>query len=256
MQPELYKKDTYLNKNILYLFNREIYEYDMEEAGFSLIQEFSLLSDKKVSELKKIGKEKRKIKIGLIQKKDEKFKENLKQAFVAAREMFFRENALEADRVISIKKDAIFTISRCEKEKLGKFIRFRKKHEYTSYIYLPQKREKSLEIYYAPMDFSIKGISNEYLQYHEDYMILFLKKYFYFMETGDKTSILQFMRRFIDKYKNRKLDIGYYRNFNTRSDYSVINEDDVIYMDYENLDEIDISYNFFNILLKLLKIPL
>ena len=32
---ELYEKDTYLNPNIIYLFNKFIYEYDMRNAGFN-----------------------------------------------------------------------------------------------------------------------------------------------------------------------------------------------------------------------------
>ena len=42
------------------------------------------------------------------------------------------------------------------------------------------------------------------------------------------------------------------------SDFTIINEPDVVYMDYDSsaIEDIDISYNYFNILLKLIKIPL
>ena len=255
---QIYKKDTFLNKNIFYLFNREIVEYDMEDAGFSLIQEFGLLPDKEIERLKKKGKQKRKIAIGIIQKNDKKFRTDLKEAFSMARESFFISNGLEEEDVISIKKDAIFTKRRCEVEKVGSYINFRKKHEYTSYILLSTKKGKPLEIYYGPFDFAVKGISDSLLAYHEDYMIDFMKRFFSKMQTSDKTSVLQFMRRFVDKYKRRELEMGYYRNFNIVSDFTSINEPDVVYMDYDSsaIEDIDISYNYFNILLKLLKIPL
>ena len=255
---QIYKKDTFLNKNIFYLFNREIVEYDMEDAGFSLIQEFGLLPDKEIERLKKKGKQKRKIAIGIIQKNDKKFRTDLKEAFSMARESFFISNGLEEEDVISIKKDAIFTKRRCEVEKVGSYINFRKKHEYTSYILLGTKKGKPLEIYYGPFDFAVKGISDSLLAYHEDYMIDFMKRFFSKMQTSDKTSVLQFMRRFVDKYKRRALEMGYYRNFNIVSDFTIINEPDVVYMDYDSsaIEDIDISYNYFNILLKLLKIPL
>ena len=46
-------RDLYINPNIFYLFNKEIIEYDMKEAGFSLIQEYKLLDEKEIEKLKK-----------------------------------------------------------------------------------------------------------------------------------------------------------------------------------------------------------
>ena len=40
LEHSLWKNDNFLNRNIMFLFNKEITEYDMKEAGFSLIQEF------------------------------------------------------------------------------------------------------------------------------------------------------------------------------------------------------------------------
>ena len=255
---DLYKKDTFLNKNFLYLFNRDIIEYDMEEAGFSLIQEFHLLPEKKISQLKTKGKQKRKIEIGLLQRKDEKFKKELKLAFEEARKLFFEENHLEVNDILSIKKDAIFTQTRCDVEKIGKHINFRKKHTYTSYLLLTEKKMKPIEIYYSPFSIEIKGISNSVLSYHEEYMLTLFRKFFHRMETTDSISVISYLRRFIDKYKYRELDLGYYRNFNVLSNYTILGEPDVIYMEYDQKDimDIDISYNYFHILLKLLKIPL
>lgn len=36
---ELWEKELYVNDNIPYIFNTFIYEYDMKEAGFSIIKE-------------------------------------------------------------------------------------------------------------------------------------------------------------------------------------------------------------------------
>ena len=49
MSSKLWKNDSFINQNIPYLFNQEIIEYDMKEAGFSLTKEFQLL-DKKIIE--------------------------------------------------------------------------------------------------------------------------------------------------------------------------------------------------------------
>ena len=85
-------------------------------------------------------------------------------------------------------------------------------------------------------------------------MLSFIKTFINKMETEDSTVVLGFMKRFIDRYKWRELDDGYYRTFDTRSVYELIDGNQV-----ENLEDemiFNINYNFYNLLLKLIKIPL
>ena len=82
----------------------------MRNAGFNLSREFKLLPKDKLDELGKMKKDYRTIEIGKIQRKNPKFKEQLAQAFIEARRIFFEENSLTEEDVISIKKDAIFTL--------------------------------------------------------------------------------------------------------------------------------------------------
>ena len=253
MTNTLWQKDLFINENIPYIFNREITEYDMSDAGFSLIQEFKLLPEKEIKELQKLGKQQRKVKIGLIQRENDKLKENLKISFQEARKIFINENKLDNNDIISIKKDAIITIKPCYINKLGDYINFRPKHEYSSFILL----DKRLELYYSPYVFEVKGIGDDMIKYHEDYMIKFLKTFFRYMENNTSGNTLEFLRRFIDKYKRRELEIGYYRKFNQESDFNIVG-DDTTYMQYweEDKNNVDITYNFYNVLLKLIKIPL
>ena len=253
MSSTLWKNDTFINDNINYLFNKEITEYDMSEAGFSLIREFKLLDDKTIKKLSTYSKDKRKIEIGKIQRDNDTFKKMIKESFPLSRRFFFEYNSLEDDDIISIKKDAIITTKHCSHTKIGNYINFRPKHFYTSYIHL----NKRLELYYSPEDFAVKGISDNLLKEHEDYMIKFIKLFFKKMETEDNSTVIEFTRHFIDKYKNRELDIGYYRNFDNSSKF-ITYDKDIVYTECwdEFKDEIDISYNFYNILLKIIKIPL
>ena len=46
MYSALYTKTNYLNKNIDYLLNTDIREYDLKSAGLSLIKYFKLLPEK------------------------------------------------------------------------------------------------------------------------------------------------------------------------------------------------------------------
>lgn len=253
MSSKLYKKDNYINDNIFFLFNKDITEYDMSDAGFSLIQEFGLLDSDIINKLSKMKKDKRKIEIGNIQRKNQEFKERLKDSFADARMLFFELNNIDDTELISIKKDAIITTQFCKQTKIGKFINFRPKHFYTSYIRL----DRRLELYYSPNDFAVKGIGDEMLEDHKDYMIKFIKTYFHKMETSDKSTVIEFTRNFIDKYKSFDLPVGYYRNFDIKSEFCVVG-DTTKYKKYweDEKENLDINYNYFNVLLKLIKIPL
>ena len=253
MSSKLWKNDSFINQNIPYLFNQEIIEYDMKEAGFSLTKEFQLLDKKIIEKLEKYKKDKRKVELGKIQRDDKDYRDNLKQAFAYARKLFIESNDLEDHDIISIKKDALFIHKKCKNQQFGNHIIFRPKNIYTSYIQLPKK----MEFYYNYEKLDVKGMNDENIALHEDYMIKFIKSFFLKMETESEEDVIKFTRRFIDKYKRKELEVGYYRTFDYRSIIEVTTEDDVLYKDYweDKKEDIDISYNYMNILLKLIQIP-
>ena len=107
---ELWKNDTFINPNIVYTFNKEIIEYDLKEAGFSLTKEYNLLDKKTIEKLDKYRKDKRKIELGLIQRNDKVYRDCLKEVFKEARRLFIEHNELEPSDIISIKKDIVVSI--------------------------------------------------------------------------------------------------------------------------------------------------
>lgn len=249
----LYKSDTFINDNIFYLFNKTIYEYDIKNAGYNLSRAYKLLPEDKLEELGRLKKERRTIEIGKLQRNDKDYKERLIKAFEEARRMFFEANNLQSDEIISIKKDAIFTTKYCEFQQFLDYIEFRPKNEYSSYIRLNRK----IELYYSQDKLDIKGLSDETIQYHKDYMIHFIKLFFHKMETEDTATILGFMRRFIDRYKRRELPIGYYRRFDRDPRFDTY-DDNIKFYEYweEQKNDLDITYNYIEVLIKLIKIPL
>lgn len=244
--------DNYINPNIPYLFNSDITEYDMEDAGFSLTREFHLLEEAQIESLGRLRKERRTIEIGKIQGKNESFKNELKTAFGSARGLFFIENEIDINDLISIKKDAIITTKKCNTQQFGHYINFRPKNKYSSYVQL----EKGLEFYYNPNTLDVKGIGDSQLSYHEDYMINFIKKFFHKMETESEEVVISFIRRFIDKYKRKELEVGYYREFSNNPVYRTL--DGSTFEDYwdDGVQDLNITYNYNKILLKLIQIPL
>jgi hypothetical protein len=263
MPSELYKRGLYLNKNIELLAGRPIIEYDLKSANTSLCREYRLLPDSKINEIESMQKKDRVVTIGKLMKKDSVFKDKLANAFIDMRKRFFEANNLEDGSVLSIKKDAIFTIGEQKYTDFGKCI-FSDKNRYTSYMYLNR-----LEFYYDSGSISlggsdrldIKGIDDIVVEKHNDYMISFFKTFLRHLETSDEITRLNYLRRFVDRYKRLELDIGYYREFNAGSIFRLNDSDEVyddsVFIPYDNREEhLDIDYNFFNIILPLITLQI
>lgn len=260
MSSNLFLKTTYLNSNFPIIRSRVIIEYDLRSANTSLCREYKLLDEKTIEKIEKLPKKDRVVKIGKLQRKDKKFNEGLKNAFIDIRRRFFEDNELEDDDILSIKKDAIFCLKEVKYTDFGD-CHFVTKNVYTSYLYI-----KPYEIYYnskgdsftrAKID--VKGIDEICIEKHKEYMMKFFEKVFYHMEISSTQTLFNYIRRFVDEYKNRELDVGYYREFNPKSVYylndSEESYDNELFIPYEDkVQHIDIDYNFFQIIIPLINL--
>lgn len=260
---QLYNKDTYLNKNIDSIINKKIIEYDLKSANTSLCKEYNLLSDSVIKKIEAMKKHDRVVSIGKLQRKDKDFNVNLKNSFRDIRKRFFEANSIKDNDILSIKKDAIFCLKECKCTKFGE-CKFAEKNIYTSYIFLNEK----LEIYYNARGktfdqpkLDIKGIDDAILMRHDGFMLEFFKTLFKHIESGSEPMIFRYLNRFMSQYKHLQLPVGYYREFNNRS-MIVLNDMDEIFEDetfipFEHKQEhLNIDYNFFHVLLPLVKILL
>lgn len=226
-------KQTWLNPNIEYIFNAEIIEYDMQDAGFSLIRQFKLLPDSKIRELSSIPKgTERHVAIGKLQRDDKAFSEALTAKFAEVRKVFIATNDIKDDDIISVKKDAIFTIGQQQRLKFG-VVQFIAKNYYSSYIRFPLIND--LEIYFSSDKMDLKGMGDNAVNRHRLYMISFLRKMISMIESHDQSS-KRYIKKFIDNYKYHNLDEEYYIEFNNVS---------------RNLDKIG---NYNNVLIPLVQI--
>ena len=207
------KKSTWLNPNIEYLFNDVIIEYDMVNAGFNIIKRYSLLNKPIIDSLSRMDKVTRHREIGILQIGNKDLTKELLGKFALMREFFIEANKLDHHRIISVKKDAIYTIGEC-KHLRHDGLSFVKKSEYTSYIRLPENH--NIEIYYGSETMDIKGISDTVLNRHRMHMLEFLSEMIVGMEIKDM-SIKRKMRRFLKDYKSGSLDDSYYLEFNNMS---------------------------------------
>lgn len=240
---ELWKRDSWLNPGIPYLFNRTIVEYDIQSAGLSLIKEFQLLPKETIHKLDQIhDKETRNKKIGLLERENKELVEKKKLAFQIVREAFMKQNELEDQEILSIKKDAIFTTREVPHTEFGSYVSFKKKHQYTSYLRVGKRK---IELYYHPTAIDVKGIGDEMLPLHEPGMLAFFASFLRRMETGKAESTLRFLRGILDQYKSYDLPVDYYREFNARSCYTTVTGEE--FMEYweDRKQDLDITYNYF-----------
>lgn len=252
----LYEKDLYLNKDIQYLISNEIIEYDMSNAGFNIIKYFKLLPESTIEYLDKLPKDKRTIRIGILERDDKELAKKMNDGFKKARKMFYEANDLTDDDILSIKKDALFITKRCH-NLIFDNIEFKEKNIYTSYYYF-----NKLEFYVGKSKIDVKGINNNTLKLHQDFMLDFLFKIFKMIETTDRRIVVKNLMEFIDYYKNRLLDVGYYRELNRdslfrlnhmlskRNNISIGSHE----MDDVTLDKIDISYNYMAYIVPLIQL--
>jgi phage host-nuclease inhibitor protein Gam len=227
-------KSNWLNPNVEYLIDNNIVEYDIQNAGLSIIKEFELLSEADISLLENLDKIERHIAIGKIQRENKEFSRMLTDKFAEIRAVFISANNLSDNNIISVKKDAIFTVGKCNKVKFNK-IEFIPKNKYSSYIRFVENM--NIEIYYNPSDMSIKGIGDISINKHRLYMMEFIRMILSKLESKD-SSIKRFMMNMINNYKNMKLEDEYYIEFNNMS------------------REFNPIYNFKKVLIPLIKIIL
>lgn len=229
------RKSVWLNPNIEYLFNDEIIEYDIQDAGFSLIKQYHLLPDEKIRELTLMGKGKeRHIAVGILQRNDKEFTKNLMDKFAEIRRIFISMNDLKDDDIISIKKDAIFTTKICNKTKFDNIV-FAEKNHYTSYIRFPNVN--NIELYYSTKGIDVKGMNDHAVNRHRLYMMEFIRKYINMVE-GKNPRVKRYIMDFIMQYKALELDEAYYLEFNSVS------------------KELNVLFNFQNIIIPLAQIIL
>lgn len=240
--------DTYyLNKDIKYMISRYIYEYDMSKANISVLYAGGIINKDEYNYYYNLPKSKREVEIG-IRRKDREFDKTLSSLIQEYRIRFIKENNIPDEKILSIKNDALFII---DKEpsitKFDNVVEFVQKNKYTSYYNL-----NNLEIYYSNdslneiITFDVKGISDNKLNLHLDYFIDFLYNTFEYFESKDKDTVLRYIDNFYNKYIRRELDIGYYREFNSSSEYSLYSKSKFFkfqIIDPKLIDKINISCN-------------
>jgi hypothetical protein len=250
---DIAEKTNYLNKNILYLKNTEITEYDITSAGFSVLKFQKLLSEEEIKEFSLFSKEKRNIKIGLKIRKNPLIGESIINTLTNVRKAFVILNHIYSEDILSIKKDAFFLIKKIpEKLIIKDFFQFKKKETYTSYLYLNKK-----EFYYNSFknELEIKGLSEKTKNVQNNYFLNDIKNFLRSSEKLDGEQLFFYIKNYRKKYLNKELPLDTYRDIDAGGKFKI----KTYYS--ENISEkekdiLDISQNYINYLLPIFNIIL
>lgn len=205
----LYTKNNYLNKNLRYIKNTSIIEYDMESAGLNILTELGFFSKEYREELLSKDKLERNIIIGKLLKKDPSMVEALEDGFCEARKIFIEKNNITDHEILAIKRDAIYLLDRMTgiDGNISELIKIRPKHYYNTYINILGK-----EHYFntSTEEFDVKGYPKEIIEHHNNFLFKELKKCLTLDYINDKDNLFLYLASLKDNMVTFNLDKGYY----------------------------------------------
>lgn len=245
---ELWKNKNYLS-DIPYLISHHIYEYDMTKANINVLLWLGEIDKDYYDKLKAMPRQDRQVEIGYLLKYNAGLQDKLSDGIQHFRKLLFEENDLEDIDILAIKNDAVYVISKKLSNTKFDNVEFVLKNHYTTYIRLARHIEVYFEsnIIEGTVQLDIKGISDIKLELHHKYMATILADVIYYIETGDINSGLTYLSDIYNKYIDKQLDPGYYRNFDTESCYTIVANGSYYSVPYCNSKEmfmsLDISCN-------------
>lgn len=243
------------NPDIVLIINSRITEYDIKSGNTSIMKAFNLASPKRIAEIESMKKEDRVVAVGNMSKNPE-FSKALEDGFNQVVREFCEANDIHtADDVVDIYRDAVFVIVKQPKiTTIQNVCHFIPKNEYEGYI-----RCKNIEFFIGKDKIDVKGLNDSDVEKHKDGMLALIRKiYDVCVEVNmDATKINLFMKSVIKQYTDLDFINDVYREFNNSSKYKVSYGDNTFLMDHitdADLDHLDISYNYLNILIPLIKV--
>src|SRR5574344_1702144 len=215
IKSNLYENINY-DSGIDYLISSYIREYDISKANINILYKYGVISYDEYIAYFNMDKYSREVSIGNLQKNPEITK-ILQNGIIEAKKLFFDANNIEDGDVLAIKNDAVLLINKIAHNTKFDNIEFINKELFTSYI----KINNNTKLFYTYDNirkielFGVKGINKNNLSLHKDFFVDFLKEFFYCCENSTINETIDLVINFYNLYLNLKLDIGYYREFNS-----------------------------------------
>ena len=235
----LYENMNYLS-TYPFIINNYIREYDLSAANINALYTNGYFDKSAYDLFKSYDKKKREVEIGLLIKRDSRVYEIISSGIINAKKLLFESNNIQDNDVLTIKNDAVFIISKELVNTVFGNYEFKCKNLYNTYL-----RILDLEIYYRDslnsddIFFDIKGISDDKLYLHTA-MVSLISEVCYRVQRYDKSDNIRFIMNIYENFLHRRLPIEYYRNLDSFSKYTIINNIGIYSLDNISNDMINI----------------
>lgn len=235
----LYENMNYLS-TYPFIINNYIREYDLSAANINALYTNGYFDKSAYDLFKSYDKKKREVEIGLLIKRDSRVYEIISSGIINAKKLLFESNNIQDNEVLTIKNDAVFIISKELVNTVFGNYEFKCKNLYNTYL-----RILDLEIYYRDslnsddIFFDIKGISDDKLYLHTA-MVSLISEVCYRVQRYDKSDNIRFIMNIYENFLHRRLPIEYYRNLDSFSKYTIINNIGIYSLDNISNDMINI----------------
>ena len=235
----LYENMNYLS-TYPFIINNYIREYDLSAANINALYTNGYFDKSTYDLFKSYDKKKREVEIGLLIKRDSRVYEIISSGIINAKKLLFESNNIQDNEVLTIKNDAVFIISKELVNTVFGNYEFKCKNLYNTYL-----RILDLEIYYRDslnsddIFFDIKGIYDDKLYLHTA-MVSLISEVCYRVQRYDKSDNIRFIMNIYENFLYRRLPIEYYRNLDSFSKYTIINNIGIYSLDNISNDMINI----------------
>ena len=217
---------------------------------------YNLYDVKKISALERMKKKDREIKVGLLCREDKTLSKSLSLAFDNIMTEFLEANKIDKEfDIVSIKKDAAFVINKEPVITTFGPVVFIPKNVYKAFIKIGRyefflKADNTFDVKHWPKSVDV--------HIFDDGVLEMIKETLLVAETnnGNLSAMAEYLHSFAEHYKSKNLDFEYYREFNEHADFLVHTGNcDIRLQDMsdEFIDECDISHNYMNIFLPLMR---
>lgn len=250
MSSSVWSKPNY-RSGAHFLIDGLIREFDITKANISVLRDANVLSESQYRYFLQCPKLEREIAIGKMEGNNPEISKIKKEGITQARKAFMTLNGIQDSEVLEIRNDSISIIGNrpINVLQVSDRVFFREDGRYTSYYHLG-----TIDYYYYANiienieHLAIKGMSDEAIQLHQNFMLDLLNELFYRAQFEGVKSAIPILNSFYKSYIAKELPVGYYRELTAQSMYKLNNASMIssIYIDMVTEHEkpaIDISEN-------------
>jgi hypothetical protein len=230
----------------------QITEVDMADAGMTVIRQERLLDPAEIARLEALPKAERAIMVGRRSRDPgyERLGEMITQGIRRRVESLLDANDIGIDRLLSVKRDAVFVTGPSPARViLQDGTVFKKKNGYTAFARLGR-----VEVYAVPKRgaFDLKGIPGEKRELHRESTMRMVLDVLGLLELGRIDEAADTLRLFREDYVSRRLPVAFYREFNADSAFAMRGGKKVFLFDGTGGDldpaDLEISHNIHHVI--------